>query len=388
MQQKRARLHFPEGNPAFYTQLSAVAFVDSDMWVGADEGQGIIRLQAPEGDKTWQAGEITPLNDVLDLPSSKGEIDLEGMDWDSQGGYLWVVGSHSLKRKNASKNPGDPPKVGRLKTVEPDANRYLLARVPLVLEPGGSRLMTEAEFTDERFAAQLECESPEKFRNALYDALSNDPHFGRFVQRALDEDDGDDIELSGIPGKDNGLDIEGLAFAGTTNEGAARLFIGLRGPVLRGFAAVLEVRVTAERTGGTNAGRLTLEAFGEDGRPYRRIFLQLDGLGIRDLCFRGDDLLILAGPTMVLDWPVAIYRWTGAKTSTGDDIALDQNSAVLKQMLLGTNSWSFTEKGNRAEGMVLYPPGESDEVLILYDAPGASRLPPGEESVIADVLEL
>src|SRR5262249_35796287 len=154
-----------------------------------------------------------------------------------------------------------------------EANRYLFARVPLVTEAGGSRLMTKEEFTDECFAAQLECEEPKKFRNALYDALSNDPHFGRFIQRELDQDDGDDIDLLGIPGKDNGLDIEGLAFAGMTNDGAARLFIGLRGPVLRGFAAVLEVRVTAERTGGTNAGRLTLEAFGEDGRPYRRVFL-------------------------------------------------------------------------------------------------------------------
>lgn len=386
MQQKNAKLCFPGGNPAFYTQLSAVVFVERDMWVGADEGQGIIRLQATDGDKTWQAAENSPLNEILDLPSSKGEIDLEGMDWDSEGGYLWLVGSHSLKRKNASKDGGDP-KLSRLEVVEPDANRYLLARVPLAIETEGSRLMKKEEFTDDRFSAQFECKKPKKFRNDFYDALQQDPLYRRFMQCEPAVDDGDELELLGIPGKDNGLDIEGLAFGGIV-DGAARLFIGLRGPVLRSYATILEVHVKAKRNGGENAGRLTLEKIGEDGRPYRRIFLQLDGLGIRDLCFQGDDLLILAGPTMVLDWPVTTYRWRGAKQSSGKDLILDQKHGVLEPVALSAEPKPIAEKGNRAEGMTVFPRNGTDAVLVLYDAPGLSRLPEGEETVIADILPL
>lgn len=151
---------------------------------------------------------------------------------------------------------------------------------------------------------------------------------------------------------------------------------------------VLEVCVTAERTGGTNAGRLELETIGEDGRPHRRIVLQLDGLGIRDLCFRGDDLLILAGPTIVLDWPVAVYRWIGAKTNAGGDLILEQETGVLEPVALGAKPKPSGEMDNRAEGMALFPPGGKKALLIFYDAPGASHLPEGEETVIGDVFPL
>jgi len=56
----------------------------------------------------------------------------------------------------------------------------------------------------------------------LTEALRGDQHLGLFIV---------------IPGKDNGFDIEGLAGAGK------RLFIGLRGPVLRGWAVILEVEL-------------------------------------------------------------------------------------------------------------------------------------------------
>jgi hypothetical protein len=46
--------------------------------------------------------------------------------------------------------------------------------------------------------------------------LAEDPHFEGFIRTKV------------IPGKDNGFDSEGLAVADD------RVFIGLRGPVLRG----------------------------------------------------------------------------------------------------------------------------------------------------------
>jgi hypothetical protein len=50
----------------------------------------------------------------------------------------------------------------------------------------------------------------------------------------------------------------------------------------------------------------------EDGRQYRKRMLALGGLGVRDLCPHGPDLLVLAGPTMDLDGPVHVFRWHGA----------------------------------------------------------------------------
>ena len=41
-----------------------------------------------------------------------------------------------------------------------------------------------------------------------------------------------------LPGKDNGLDVEGIAVAGP------RVYLGLRGPVLRGWATIVEIAVT------------------------------------------------------------------------------------------------------------------------------------------------
>jgi len=56
----------------------------------------------------------------------------------------------------------------------------------------------------------------------LLDALAQDPHLQAFIN---------------IPGKDNGFDIEGLAVPP-----AGQLFVGLHGPVMRGWAVALELR--------------------------------------------------------------------------------------------------------------------------------------------------
>ena len=108
-------------------------------------------------------------------------------------------------------------------------------------------------------------------RDNLRDLLRRDEHLGPFLP---------------IPGKDNGLDIEGIAVRGE------RVYLGLRGPVLRGWAFVLELRPYVD---DDEPDRLRLRPF-EDGQPYRKHVLDLDGLGVRDLCPAGDDLLVLAGP--------------------------------------------------------------------------------------------
>ena len=76
-----------------------------------------------------------------------------------------------------------------------------------------------------------------------------------------------------------------------------RVCVGLRGPVLRGWAVILELSIKIG-----DHSQLMLQDFKSKDRPYRKHFLDLGGLGVRDLCVNGEDLLVLAGPTNELGW--------------------------------------------------------------------------------------
>lgn len=82
-----------------------------------------------------------------------------------------------------------------------------------------------------------------------------------------------------------------------------RVFLGLRGLVLRGWAIIVEIEVE-EHTPGI----LTLKEIGDEGKPYRKHFVDLNGLGIRDMCLHGQDMLLLAGPTMSLEGAMQVFR--------------------------------------------------------------------------------
>ncbi|HEY0001944.1 MAG TPA: DUF3616 domain-containing protein, partial [Actinoplanes sp.] len=189
-------------------------------------------------------------------------------------------------------------------------------------------------------------------RDDLRALLRRDEHLARFLD---------------IPGKDNGLDIEGIAVSGD------RVYLGLRGPVLRGWAFVLELRpyVTDD-----DLSRLRLRPF-DDGELYRKHVLDLDGLGVRDLCPSGDDLLILAGPTMDLDGPVRVYRWHGASRVAMPTI-------VRGDLLSREVELTYGEGDDHAEGLSLFGP---DRILVVFDSPAPVRLTP-DGAVIADVVRL
>ena len=93
----------------------------------------------------------------------------------------------------------------------------------------------------------------------------------------------------GIPSKENGLDIEGIT---VTESGA--VFLGLRGPVVGGRAIIFEAK----------AREIFTPSVG-----FTTHFVDLEGLGVRDLTHDGDDILILAGPVGGLDGPFRIYHW-------------------------------------------------------------------------------
>lgn len=355
-------LHFAAGaneREALRGQLSAVVQVDKHLWVGSDEMNSVERLSETEPG-VYGEHVVFSLADYLDLPSpTDEEIDIEGLDADN--GYLWLVGSHSLKRRKAKPGGNTDKQIQRLAELRADGNRYLLARVPLIQSGEDEWVLGEQESDDDGGSTRRASRLMGGDRgNLLMDALRLDDHLAPFLM---------------IPGKDNGLDIEGLAVRGN------RLFLGLRGPVLRGWAVVLQIRVEEAAP-----GLLRLAPVDKQGSVYHKHFLDLRGLGVRDLCFHKLDLLVLAGPTMDVDGPAAVYRWRkAAKADRPMLLGRDELEQVF-EVPYGTGEHDACD---HPEGLSLFAPdgGKPDELLVVYDSPDARRLR-GKSGVRADVFPL
>ena len=338
------------------TNLSGAAFTGDWLWVAGDEACGLDRLRRLDtvGTEALRFGEARdfPLAELLDLPGAADEeADLEGMA--VADGHLWVVGSHGLKRKNAKPDRSHADNAKRLAKVSLDGNRRLLACLPIETDAQGAPCLVR-QAQDGRRARRLKGDAAS---NQLTRLLADDPHFGPYMA---------------IPGKDNGFDIEGLAVDGQ------RLLLGLRGPVLRGWSALLEIAVEAR------GDELRLVPLDDSGALLRKHFLQLDGLGVRDLHFSGDDLYILAGPTMVLNGDIRVFKWPLAKPL----LKANREAVCFEAALTESVSLPHGRGTNRAEAICDLPPamaGGKPRWLVLYDAPGADRRD-GEHTVFGDLL--
>lgn len=341
--------------------LSAVAAVGDDLWLGSDEGTSLLRLTRVAPDR-WGHAVSVPLHPLLDLPGDDDEeIDVEGLA--AAGGWLWVVGSHSaVRRKPEGDGLSPKQRLRRLARIDRGGNRHLLARVPLVPPelgaPGAHAIVRHADVDGEsRHAARLR---GGRTRDALTRALRHDPH----LAPSLD-----------VPGKDNGFDVEGLAVLGD------RVWLGLRGPVLRGLAVILAV---VPEPDADDVGRLRLRRAGPKGRRYERFFLDLHGLGVRELCPHGEDLLILAGPTMQLDGRAVVLRWRGALAARGDALVERDQLEVLHELSYGHGSDEGVE---HPEGLALVDDAGAPALLVVYDSPGRRRAVHGH-AVTGDLLPL
>lgn len=348
--------------------LSVALRMGSTLWLANDESLSIERLSISPEDSSGRssfagAHRQFALHDFLALPlpprNAPGErineADIEGLA--SDGKYLWLTGSHSLRRKQPDPGDGLRRAHKRLSSVSADGNRYLLARIPIVDEEGGLALAREAGHKGKRRTAALL--RGDEHGNELTALLREDEHLGPFLA---------------IPGKDNGFDIEGIAIAGK------RILLGLRGPVLRGWAVILEVAVAPDR----DPAWLRLAPLDADGTLYRKHFLDLHGLGIRDLCVQDADVLILSGPTMDLDGPVTVWRWPGA-AGAPDARETVVAAGVLERVL----DLPFGHGVDHPEGMSLYPhaDGSKQGLLVVHDAAAPSRQI-GESTLVADVYPL
>jgi hypothetical protein len=342
--------------------LSVAVQIEDTLWTANDETVSLERftLTKSEHSDEYERAENHEqflLHDYLKMPLKSDpkklkEADIEGLAYD--GKYLWLVGSHSLKRKKPKLKNGPAKARDKLAKVDADGNRFLLARIPVAVKDGTHVLEKSRSVDGEtRIAATLR---GDENGNELTEALKRDEHLEHFLK---------------IPGKDNGFDIEGLAIAGK------RIFLGLRGPVLRGWALILEI----EPEDG-EPGVLSLKNIGPGGRKYLKHFLNLGGLGIRDLSVSGDDLLILSGPTMDLDGPVYISRWTEGARSAGESIIPAED---LKNIL----EIPFGKGEDHAEGFTLFAKdgGEPGSILVVYDAV-SERRQLEDDLMVADIFDL
>ncbi|MEV6601754.1 DUF3616 domain-containing protein [Actinoplanes sp. NPDC051346] len=346
----RLRFGYTSRIAATHSNLSAIRTDGRVLWIAGDETATVERLVADDEHHPTEYDRQTTfrLADLVDLPGADpdAEADIEGLA--RSGPFLWAVGSHSLRRKQIKARHSGAKALKRLARVEGQDNRQILVRLPIT-DVGGLPTPTDAVVVDgvSHRAAVL------AGRDDLRALLRDDVHLGPFLA---------------IPGKDNGLDIEGIAVHGD------RVYLGLRGPVLRGWAFVLELRPYAD---AHRPDRLRLRPF-DDGSPYRKHVLDLDGLGVRDLCPAGDDLLILAGPTMDLDGPVRIYRWHGACRVELPAIA--RSEELTRELEL-----TYGEGDDHAEGLAVLGPVEDGRLLVVYDSPAEARLAE-EDIVLADVV--
>ena len=348
--------------------LSVVVKVGNTLWLTNDETLSLERLSAhmatsPFTDEYGDHAQFA-LSDFLELPLPPSpningkekieEADLEGLDF--KDGYLWLVGSHSLKRAKPDKEYSNEKNLSRLAKVTADGNRFLLARIPLA-EETNTLVKTITEGDKTRTAARLRGDDK---GNDLTHHLANDEHLREFLS---------------IPGKDNGFDIEGLAVVGE------RIFLGLRGPVLRGWAVIIQLELEEQ-----DASTLKLKQIAPDQGFYRTHFLRLDGLGIRELCVQGSDLPILAGPTMGLDGPMTVYRWRGGAQPNADRFVFDDAVEPILHIPVGHGKDAGKD---HAEGMTMFSQGDVDppSILIVYDSTAKERQI-GTSNVKADIFRL
>jgi hypothetical protein len=241
--------------------------------------------------------------------------------------------------------------LGRLLELESEPNRYFLGCVPLAPDEHGRCGLVRKH--GGRRAAVVKMR---KGRNRLMSWLADDPHLAPFFD---------------IPSKENGFDIEGLAAKGD------RVWIGLRGPVLRGFAIVIELSLKTTRSGTLKARRL-------DGkRRYRKHAIDTAGLGIRDLCFDGTDLLVLVGTPLASDGPAHVIRWRDAAYDTVSGVV---DPARLQKVC----DLPYRGPVDHPEGIALVDDdqGGPRRLLVAHDSPHPDRLNRKPPRLVLDVLPI
>jgi hypothetical protein len=291
------------------SELSAVAMRGgyllalSNAAIGPQESYQALQVFAPAGDKAFQ----WVRDEILYQAADKRCVDTDFEAMAIAGDRLYVVGSHSLVHKSQK-----PEQSYR-------RNRQILTEFEMHTCPG--RYLLAEYRIDPAAHVQLPPRTID-LRRA----------FG--ASKLL-------TTFSALPGKENGIDIEGLAIS---NE---QLYVGFRGPVLRdNFVPILRMKIS-----------------GEDEAEL--LFVTLGGRGIRDMIAVPDGFLIIGGATGDQEMPYEIYRWDGKDMVKGRD--RPPGGTVTPLCTLPH------EEAGKPEGIVITAQSSAGmEAIIVYD--GNTRL--------------
>jgi len=180
--QRRLHLGDADDNAAadLRDNLSGLAAGDGWLWLAGDEGRSLQRLQADASGGYGHSSRVKLADFGLAGGKAEGESDLEGLALN--GDRLWLVGSHSLRRRRHDSDKGEPLAL--------DPQRSANAQVLGCLHLDGRGVP--------RSGQRLRCTTTNSV-DALTAALASEPLLRPFLP---------------IPSKDNGLDIEGIAARG------------------------------------------------------------------------------------------------------------------------------------------------------------------------------
>jgi hypothetical protein len=245
----------------------------------------------------------------MSLGPAKEEMDLEGIAVDAQ--TVFVLSSHSARRKKTDKDKAyEKNRAALMSSPEAQPARDVLLRFEL--DAAGK-------------AGPIERTSLRGFLDATEPFKSFDS----------------------IASKENGIDAEGLAVWDQ------KLYIGFRGPVLRGnFTPILRCR------------------FGSPIAEPEVLFVNLGGRGARDLAGVNGGLLILAGPVWDGPGSYQLYLWDGRDGVPGKDAPTSANSELR---LIGDLPIPGSDAGGhkisaKPEGLAVIKESSHDwEILIVFD---------------------
>jgi hypothetical protein len=314
--------------------LSAVTEATGFLWTASDEGRTLECLK-PDGanlyclKKSYRLDDIfsglpakldddpnPPETSIENPPESEKlpEADIESLSV-TDNTWLWICGSHCDVRP---KLQGDVPPNAQIRS---GSSRCLLGRVKLK-DRGGDI---------EQTGDHLPFEGPGSLRNLMM----RNCHVKPFL---------------GIPSKENGLDIEGIT---VTESGG--VFLGLRGPVVGGRAVILEAKAGGIFTPNVN---------------FATHFVDLEGLGVRDLTHDDDDILILAGPVGGLNGPFRIYHWQPGSTGcVQSPKCLYQWPIKVRGDKAKSSDRDVVKQSEHPEAFCWFERDETRGLIVLYDNP-------------------
>ena len=284
--------------------ISGVALSGDFLIIGSDE-EAAIQVLKKSAPNTY----LSDKSQSIVLDNSGEEVDIEGIAVGKK--YIYVVGSHSRKRQKVKEDKSSKKNHKRLATTKTEPNREQLFR--LELDADGKLVMDSIK------------------KLTLRDIFVNHPVLALFQP---------------IPSKENGIDIEGIA----VNEKKDEIYIGFRGPVLRGnFTPVMVLTLDEGK-------------FKQKKLKHELRYVNLGGLGIRGLTRTDGRFLILGGPVGDESLSYHLFSWDGEDMVPGND--KPEASTHIKQLC----EIPLPNSIAKAEGIEFLEQKDGKvHILVVYD---------------------